>query len=298
MCICMYCLLFICQTQAESQVPKQKKKKKKTKTEDSDSGVEVYFREEEDKEDEEEPKPDPVKVGKFTLLLCNFPFLQEWYSNIITILIMQILNNKCSPSFSQQVTPSSAGPSRLQVAAGFSWDIGLNSLKPVSAMKDADSSDGEDQEGSSKVSQQGACIMSELLTEHYDLSLCCVCRSNMISSKSLYFICLFLLSHLTILCRLSHHASSLLVLRQPQKKSRHELEQEKKAAEKALVQRETELMDPNLRPQDAAAFERLLLASPNSSLLWLQYMAHHLQATQIEQARAVAERALKTISFR
>lgn len=57
-------------------------------------------------------------------------------------------------------------------------------------------------------------------------------------------------------------------------------------------------MDPNLQPEDAAAFERLLLASPNSSLLWLQYMAHHLQATQIEQARAVAERALKTISFR
>ena len=85
---------------------------------------------------------------------------------------------------------------------------------------------------------------------------------------------------------------------QPKKKSRHELEEEKKAAEKALVQRETQLMDPSLRPEDAAAFERLLLASPNSSLLWLQYMAHHLQATQIEQARAVAERALKTISFR
>ncbi|KAF6716045.1 RRP5-like protein [Oryzias melastigma] len=83
-----------------------------------------------------------------------------------------------------------------------------------------------------------------------------------------------------------------------QKKSRHELEQEKKAAERALVQREAELMDPNLRPQDASAFERLILASPNSSLLWLQYMAHHLQATQIEQARSVAERALKTISFR
>uniref|UniRef100_A0A3P9LQM6 Protein RRP5 homolog n=1 Tax=Oryzias latipes TaxID=8090 RepID=A0A3P9LQM6_ORYLA len=83
-----------------------------------------------------------------------------------------------------------------------------------------------------------------------------------------------------------------------QKKSRRELEQQKKAAERALVQREAELMDPNLRPQDDSAFERLILASPNSSLLWLQYMAHHLQATQIEQARSVAERALKTISFR
>lgn len=85
---------------------------------------------------------------------------------------------------------------------------------------------------------------------------------------------------------------------QTQKKSRRELEQQKKAAERALVQREAELMDPNLRPQDDSAFERLILASPNSSLLWLQYMAHHLQATQIEQARSVAERALKTISFR
>ncbi|XP_041640703.1 protein RRP5 homolog [Cheilinus undulatus] len=182
------------QKEAEAQVPKKKKKNKKARAEDSDSGVEVYFREEEDKEDEEDPKSGPVK----------------------------------------QVAQSLSGPSRLQVAAGFSWDVGLSSLKPASAAQEGDLSDGDDQEGSSK----------------------------------------------------------------PQKKSRHELEQEKKAAEKALVQREMELMDPNLRPKDAAAFERLLLASPNSSLLWLQYMAHHLQATEIEQARTVAERALKTISFR
>ncbi|CAB1344590.1 unnamed protein product, partial [Coregonus sp. 'balchen'] len=84
----------------------------------------------------------------------------------------------------------------------------------------------------------------------------------------------------------------------PQKKSRHEQEVEKREAEKALTKLETELMDPGLRPQTAASFERLLLSSPDSSLLWLQFMAFHLQATQIEQARAVAERALKTISFR
>lgn len=82
------------------------------------------------------------------------------------------------------------------------------------------------------------------------------------------------------------------------KKSRHEKEVEKQQAEKALIKKEVELMDPGLRPQDAASFERLLLASPDSSLLWLQYMAFHLQATQIEQARSVAERALKTICFR
>ncbi|KAF7663388.1 hypothetical protein LDENG_00211330 [Lucifuga dentata] len=187
------------QQKETEQFPKKEKKTKKAKTDDSDSGVEVYFREEEDKEDEDAPNPDSAK---------------------------------------QMKPNSSVAPSRLEVASGFSWDVGLSSLKPVSAAKEEeeeeDSSDGEEQEGSSK----------------------------------------------------------------PQKKSRHELEQEKKAAEKALVQRESELMDPNLRPQDTAAFERLLLASPNSSLLWLQYMAHHLQATQIEQARTVAERALKTISFR
>ncbi|KAG7281982.1 hypothetical protein CRUP_003040 [Coryphaenoides rupestris] len=77
-----------------------------------------------------------------------------------------------------------------------------------------------------------------------------------------------------------------------------ETDKEEREAERALAQREAQLMDPGLRPCDAAAFERLLLASPNSSLLWLQYMAHHLQATQMEQARSVAERALKTISFR
>ncbi|XP_040891171.1 protein RRP5 homolog isoform X2 [Toxotes jaculatrix] len=182
------------QKQEESQVPKKKKKKTK-KAKTDDNDSGVEVYFREEEDKEDEGEPKPDPA---------------------------------------KVMPCSSGPSRLQVAAGFSWDVGLNSLKPASAAQDGDSSDGEDQEGSSK----------------------------------------------------------------PQKKSRHELEQEKKAAEKALVQRETELMDPNVRPEDAAAFERLLLASPNSSLLWLQYMAHHLQATQIEQARAVAERALKTISFR
>lgn len=182
------------QNQAESQVPKKKKKKTKRGQTDGNDSGVEVYFREE--EDMEDEKE--------------------------------------TTSVSVKVTHSSAAPSRLQVAAGFSWDVGLSSLKPASAAQEGDSSDGEDQDGSGKL----------------------------------------------------------------QKKTRHELEQEKKAAEKALVQREIELMDPSLRPKDAAAFERLLLASPNSSLLWLQYMAHHLQATQIEQARAVAERALKTISFR
>lgn len=41
-----------------------------------------------------------------------------------------------------------------------------------------------------------------------------------------------------------------------------------------------------------------VLASPNSSVVWIRYMAFQLSITEIEGARAVAERALKAISFR
>ncbi|XP_058043605.1 protein RRP5 homolog isoform X2 [Ahaetulla prasina] len=81
-----------------------------------------------------------------------------------------------------------------------------------------------------------------------------------------------------------------------QTKKKQELEKQK--AEKELSKLEAALMDPKRQPQTADDFDRLVLGSPNSSILWLQFMAFHLQATEIEKARAVAERALKTISFR
>uniref|UniRef100_A0ABI7VYU6 S1 motif domain-containing protein n=1 Tax=Felis catus TaxID=9685 RepID=A0ABI7VYU6_FELCA len=83
-----------------------------------------------------------------------------------------------------------------------------------------------------------------------------------------------------------------------QKSSKKERMLEKQKAEKELSRIEEALMDPGRQPESADDFDRLLLSSPNSSILWLQYMAFHLQATEIEKARAVAERALKTISFR
>ncbi|XP_036380286.1 protein RRP5 homolog isoform X1 [Megalops cyprinoides] len=135
---------------------------------------------------------------------------------------------------SQSNQESRAGPARLQVSGGFSWDLALSALRPATVGLGADSSDGEDEEEQAK----------------------------------------------------------------PQKKSKKEKELEKRQAEKELSQLESELMDPSQRPQTSGSFERLVLSSPDSSLVWLQYMAFHLQATEIEQARAVAERALKTISFR
>lgn len=51
-------------------------------------------------------------------------------------------------------------------------------------------------------------------------------------------------------------------------------------------------------PQSVADFERLLLGQPNSSILWLSYMAFQLELSEVTKARAIAERALKTINIR
>ena len=51
-------------------------------------------------------------------------------------------------------------------------------------------------------------------------------------------------------------------------------------------------------PESNADFERVLLGSPNSSYLWIQYMSFQLQLSEVEKAREIARRALKTISFR
>ena len=51
-------------------------------------------------------------------------------------------------------------------------------------------------------------------------------------------------------------------------------------------------------PESNADFERLLLGSPNSSYLWIQYMSFQIQLSEIEKAREVARRALEAINFR
>ncbi|KIY51212.1 nucleic acid-binding protein [Fistulina hepatica ATCC 64428] len=51
-------------------------------------------------------------------------------------------------------------------------------------------------------------------------------------------------------------------------------------------------------PESTADFERVLLGSPNSSYLWIQYMSFQLQLSEVEKARAIGRRALQTINFR
>ncbi|KAL2011206.1 hypothetical protein VTN00DRAFT_3924 [Thermoascus crustaceus] len=50
-------------------------------------------------------------------------------------------------------------------------------------------------------------------------------------------------------------------------------------------------------PQSVADYERLLLGEPDSSLLWLKYMAFQLELGEVDKARQIAERAIRSISI-
>jgi tetratricopeptide (TPR) repeat protein len=52
------------------------------------------------------------------------------------------------------------------------------------------------------------------------------------------------------------------------------------------------------QPESSAEFERALLASPNSSYLWIQFMSFQLALSEIEKAKDIGRRALTTIAFR
>ncbi|XP_068987093.1 protein RRP5 homolog [Bombus flavifrons] len=81
------------------------------------------------------------------------------------------------------------------------------------------------------------------------------------------------------------------------KLSAAERREQERRKEGEIRQRE-EALASNELPNSIDQFDRLVLASPDSSIVWLQYMAYHLLATEIEKARAVARRAVKTINFR
>jgi rRNA biogenesis protein RRP5 len=51
-------------------------------------------------------------------------------------------------------------------------------------------------------------------------------------------------------------------------------------------------------PQTSSDYERLLLGQPDSSELWIAYMASQMQINDLASARQVAERAIKTIGIK
>lgn len=56
--------------------------------------------------------------------------------------------------------------------------------------------------------------------------------------------------------------------------------------------------DDDVIPATVDQFDRLVMAEPNSSRAWINYMVFHVQATEIDRARAIAQKALKSINFR
>jgi len=72
----------------------------------------------------------------------------------------------------------------------------------------------------------------------------------------------------------------------------------RKRQEDDTREREEALVRDEVVPETADDFERLLVASPNSSYLWTKYMNFQLELSEVERARAVGERALQTIHFR
>ncbi|KAJ3383334.1 Protein RRP5 [Entophlyctis sp. JEL0112] len=81
------------------------------------------------------------------------------------------------------------------------------------------------------------------------------------------------------------------------KRSKRAKKREKREEEERIAEQESHLLETKA-PDSADSFERLLMGSPNSSFLWIKFMAFHLQMAEIGKAREVAERALKIISFR
>ncbi|KAF4980475.1 hypothetical protein FZEAL_3520 [Fusarium zealandicum] len=70
----------------------------------------------------------------------------------------------------------------------------------------------------------------------------------------------------------------------------------KRSRDEIQIDRTAEL-DVN-GPQTSSDYERLLLGQPDSSELWIAYMAFQMQVSELSKAREVAERAIKSINIR
>ncbi|XP_078180965.1 RIBOSOMAL RNA PROCESSING 5 isoform X4 [Carex rostrata] len=74
------------------------------------------------------------------------------------------------------------------------------------------------------------------------------------------------------------------------KKAKEERELEISAAEERSLKKDA--------PKSEEEFEKLVRSSPNSSYVWINYMAFMLDVADVEKARSIAERALRTINIR
>ena len=77
--------------------------------------------------------------------------------------------------------------------------------------------------------------------------------------------------------------------------SKREKKRLREARELEILRREQALRDGDQVPESAQEFEKLLIASPRSSFLWVRYMAFHVSCGAYEEAKEVAERAIVAI---
>ncbi|KAF3603015.1 hypothetical protein F2Q69_00038690 [Brassica cretica] len=82
-----------------------------------------------------------------------------------------------------------------------------------------------------------------------------------------------------------------------EKSKRRERQKDKEEREKKIQAAEGRLLE-NHAPESADEFEKMVRSSPNSSFVWIKYMAFMLSLADIEKARSIAERALRTINIR
>ncbi|ODA82650.1 hypothetical protein RJ55_01158 [Drechmeria coniospora] len=74
--------------------------------------------------------------------------------------------------------------------------------------------------------------------------------------------------------------------------------EKKKKRRKAEIQEDKTAQLDAHGPQTSSDFERLLLGQPDSSELWIAYMALQMQVSDLSKARDVAERGIRTINIR
>ncbi|EFJ26760.1 hypothetical protein SELMODRAFT_451253 [Selaginella moellendorffii] len=82
------------------------------------------------------------------------------------------------------------------------------------------------------------------------------------------------------------------------KKTKKEKKRLKEQREAAVRAAEEKFLQKDQPPETEDDFERLVAASPNSSYVWIKYMAYWLRLADPDKARAVADRALETINYR
>ncbi|CAH2053972.1 unnamed protein product [Thlaspi arvense] len=95
----------------------------------------------------------------------------------------------------------------------------------------------------------------------------------------------------------NHNQEKLQGADKDEKSKRRDKQKDKEEREKRIQAAEVRLLE-NHAPESADEFEKMVRSSPNSSFVWIKYMAFMLSLADIEKARSIAERALRTINIR